>query len=209
MPTASLLTLGPATAERDSHGEIKYLCNCACGGTKLLTRRAFRKGKTKSCGCLAAKYSAKGPANPLYKNGRAQEEVVPERGIWRKMHDRCSNPNNSKYMRYGGRGIYVDARWATYEQFIADMGPRPSTKHSIERRNNDGPYAKDNCYWATPIEQANNRLPPAYWIVRGRKLTVTDIAAVLSRNPDSLQKYLESATAAGQTVEQALRPLVK
>lgn len=67
-------------------------------------------------------------------------------------------PNNHAWDRYGGRGIRVCDRWLNdFPAFLADMGPKTSPKHSIERKNNDGNYEPSNCVWATPIEQARNK----------------------------------------------------
>ena len=77
--------------------------------------------------------------------------------VWCDMRHRCSMPSHRQFADYGGRGIEVCERWQKFENFITDMGPRPSSGHSIDRRDNDLGYEPDNCRWATRTEQNSNR----------------------------------------------------
>jgi len=97
-----------------------------------------------------------------------------EHAIWRGMISRCSNTNRQRSKNYVGRGIKVCERWQKFENFYADMGPRPSPGHSIERSNNDGNYEPDNCRWATPTEQATNRRRTRFVTYRGERLPLTE-----------------------------------
>lgn len=80
-----------------------------------------------------------------------------EHYIWRSMIARCTNPNNKTFLYYGGRGVKVCKRWMKYENFIHDMGERPSDGHSLERINTNGDYKPSNCRWATRSEQQKNK----------------------------------------------------
>lgn len=95
--------------------------------------------------------------------GRPRKADANERhplySTWMNMRRRCSNPNDEKYPLYGGRGIAVCDRWQDFRNFAADMGPKPTPRHTLERTDNDGNYDPFNCIWATPVQQAANRRP--------------------------------------------------
>ena len=82
---------------------------------------------------------------------------TPTYRAWQSMKYRCYNPKFKQFSDYGGRGILVCLTWKdSFETFFEDMGERPSSKHSLERINNNEHYTKDNCKWATKVEQASN-----------------------------------------------------
>jgi len=92
---------------------------------------------------------------------------------WKGMKVRCNNPNNPRYKDYGARGITVCDEWLhSFETFLFDMGPSPSSKHSIDRINNHLGYSKENCRWATRIEQNNNKRSNRMITVQGRTQSV-------------------------------------
>lgn len=97
---------------------------------------------------------------------------TPEYRAWAQMMTRCNNPNADKYAYYGGRGIKVCDRWQKFENFLADMGVKPSKGHSVERKNNDGDYCPENCRWATKKEQSSNRRSNTLVTYQGRTQTL-------------------------------------
>lgn len=124
-------------------------CVCECGTTSVVRGCNLKSGAVKSCGCLARSRARAFTA----VRGASKE---PEHGLWRTIITRCTNPNSRSFRKYGGRGISVCDRWLIFENFLHDMGPRPSRLYSVERKDNSLGYEPSNCRWATSKEQANN-----------------------------------------------------
>lgn len=84
-------------------------------------------------------------------------KTTPEYGTWTSMRSRVLNPRHPQYADYGGRGITICPEWDSFVQFLADMGPKPSPEHSLDRIDVNGNYEPGNCRWATHAEQGRNK----------------------------------------------------
>ncbi len=142
-----------AGAARGRYG-LAWSCLCDCGNAKVVHGRDLRGGHTRSCGCLQRdRISELRTTHAATIGGLSLTYKV-----WKSVKRRCFCETDAAYPRYGGRGITMCERWRnSFENFLADMGERPSRAHSIDRYpNNDGSYEPGNCRWATAKEQSRN-----------------------------------------------------
>lgn len=146
--------------------------------------RSHRDGLSSNCRpCTLVQRAAYREANRerLKLQARADRKAEPERGCWHVMVARCHNPESTAYPYYGKRGITVCQRWRdSFDDFLADMGPRPSLEHSLDRYPNQyGNYEPGNVRWATTAEQARNRTDNRFLTAFGRTQCLVDWAAEL------------------------------
>lgn len=160
-----------------------WVCKCDCGNIVKQRVDQLKSGNTMSCGCLAGELTRRRfTTHGASRRGHSSESYK----TWKTFTQRCS-PKNSRRKDYFDRGIYVCDRWKVgegdksgFECFIEDIGCRPSPRHSLERRDNDGPYSPENCRWALPKEQGRNRRSNRKVNFRGRKMALTEACELAS-----------------------------
>lgn len=137
-------------AQSSPQGLSMWNCICKCGTTKILAGCLLSSGKTKSCGCERANLIR----DAAITHGKTRTR---EFETWSRIKYRCHNSKSKDFLNYGGRGIYVCNEWLTsFENFLNDMGVRPEGM-SIERKDNNKGYSKENCIWATTKDQNKNK----------------------------------------------------
>lgn len=215
MPVAENLsgkTFGRLTAVKDvgktSRGRV-WQCLCFCGTVKNVVSTYLKNGHTKSCGCLHAD-SAKASGVLRRTHGFTAKDkkwTASEYGVWMSMKSRCSNPRSASYKSYGARGIKVCARWLSFENFIADMGRRPSSKHTLDRINTNGNYEPANCRWADQLQQAQTRTNVRMINAFGETLTAAMWARRTGINAMAIRNRLDAGWSPEDAVSKPLRKL--
>jgi hypothetical protein len=148
-----------------------WKCRCDCGTVRDVLVSSLTSGNTQSCGCFAQERRT--------KHGLSG---TSEQNVHTMMLQRCYNRKHDSYQSYGGRGIKVCRRWRGKNglvNFVADMGRRPSEKHKLDRKDNNGPYSPENCRWTTEPEQQRNTSRNVNVTWDGRTMCLKDWAKEL------------------------------
>lgn len=175
-------------------GRTRWTCQCDCGQVASLVPNTFVSGNTSSCGCLRLERLRAA----ISTHGLSHK--IPEYGSWKRMHQRCNDPNVPEYRRYGGRGITVCPEWRDFDRFMSDMGRRPFNGATLERINNDLGYSADNCRWDTRRAQALNKASSRLLTFNGETMSMSE----WSERMHVPYFRLRSRLRIGWTVERAL-----
>ncbi len=184
---------------------VVWRCQCDCGEPALVRAGNLRSGNTQSCGCERNKKTGERSRTHGHSAGYKRS---PELVVWKGMISRTTNPNNRSWDRYGGRGITVCERWRVdFGNFYADMGPRPSARHSIDRIDNNGNYEPDNCRWALPYTQTRNTRRNRKRFYRGKAYCLAELAELAGINYSTMKDRLLKKWPIDKAVETPARKI--
>lgn len=200
------------SAERSPRGLTLWVCECACGVRKPISGARLRGGGSQSCGCLQKELVAERIRLQTTTHGHTKGQssgsgFTPEYSAWLGMKRRCGNENLPEYKNYGARNILVCEEWMdSFEAFFAHIGPRPSSKHSIDRVDNERGYEPGNVRWTTQAVQMRNTRRNHWIEFRGERKVLTDWAIALGFSPAVLSQRINRY---GWSVERAFTTPVK
>lgn len=188
-----LLVLDEQSTRAKDNSDWVWSCVCNCGGNVRVRAKSLKKGTTRSCGCFQRESASK--VNTTHGLSKSKEFMS-----WAAMHTRCTNPNQESFANYGARGISVCERWNSFENFLADMGPKPSPRHTIERMDNERGYNPTNCRWATRAEQNTNTRQNRYLTFKGKTMALSQWAREVGLTGSALTARLNR----GWSIDDAL-----
>jgi hypothetical protein len=177
----------------DEKGHIFWNCECDCGKKTRVQGDNLKSGNTRSCGCQFRINSALASITHHMTGSKVYR-------AWSSMKMRCTNPNNKRYSSYGARGITFDPAWEVFENFYRDMGDPPSSNSSIERKDVNANYCKENCCWIPRRLQALNTRSNRRITYRGETKCLTEWCRVLGLSHSMLNHRLR----AGESFESAI-----
>ena len=177
------LTILAETTPANTHR--RFICRCECGKEKVVERNHLLDGHTTSCGCYMSEVNG--------ERGRKQLTIhglfgTPEYAIFSGIKDRCLNPRCRDYPKYGGRGIRLE--WGSVVEFVADMGPRPFPEATVDRKDVNGNYSKQNCRWATQLQQQNNKRNNIFFELHGERRTLSEWCRALRLDRGAVDRRL-------------------
>lgn len=141
-----------AFTSMNKHRQALWSCKCVCGAISEVRGYMLKQGRVRSCGCLRRETQQR---NALTHGEQLGGKKSPEYKAYHAAKGRCQNPNDQSYAKYGGRGI--EFNFISFDEFLAEVGRRPSAEYSIDRIDNNGHYQPGNVRWATWSQQNRNQ----------------------------------------------------
>lgn len=179
--------------ENTKQGQTTWVCLCECGNEKQFVSSNIRLGLSTSCGCFR-KEKTRAYAKSKVTHGMTK---TSEYRIWSGIMTRCFNKNDHNYPKYGGRGITVCSSWMKFENFLEDMGKRPSDKHSIDRIDVNSGYHKENCRWADLKTQCRNKRDTVYYTHNNETKPLIEWAEIVGIKYQVLWNRLKNSKVGG------------
>jgi hypothetical protein len=180
-------------------GLYEWICKCDCGNIKSIIGADLRNKNTTSCGCMSSRKTA---GNRTRTHGMSN---TPLYAVWRAMKERCSCPSSKSYKDYGARGITICDEWLSFEKFYEDMGDSYKRGLTIERKNIDEGYNKNNCIWITKAEQSLNKRNTRYITYKGETLPFTIMCRKYNVSHGMVEKRLKLGWDVNRAFEQPSR----
>jgi hypothetical protein len=201
----TVIKRAPDHIQSNGRHRTKWVCKCQCGNKTIVGTDQLVGNRTRSCGC----YHIKRATEANIKHNMAETRIYR---IWHNVKTRCFNKNSPRYKDYGARGIRICNEWLDFKTFYRDMS-ESYNKHckkygekntTLDRKNNNKNYCKENCKWSTFKEQANNKRDTHYITFNGETLSIAQMARKYSIPSGTLYRRIND----GWKVEKAMtKPL--
>lgn len=183
------LTKAEAVSKVNGEKRNKYRWVCDCGGELIAATNYIKNNQYTCCGCERT--------DNKKKHGMRKSRVYR---IWTGMKNRCINKNNKDFEKYSKRGICKE--WLSFEKFYSDMGDPPSIAHQIDRIDNEGPYCKENCRWATATENSRNKECNYFWFINEKKYeSIQAVATEFGVTVASAWRWFSNHTCRGRKIK--------
>lgn len=175
------------------NGYVLYLIKCICGNISKHSGSYLRRYPDRLCNpCSQNKNKTRGEKHHFFKHGHINNRIKKDSlyTTWISMRDRCRNKNNKQYKDYGGRGIFICKEWEQFSNFKKDMGSKP-LGHQLDRVDNEGPYCKENCRWASIKFNQNNKRNTTFFNIDGQKVARSFLEQSLGLSREQFRRRLE------------------
>lgn len=195
---------------KSSPGRVYWECRCNCGTVKPIRSDALTSGASRSCGCFQKENAVSvmsdvGKRNKRHGHSCQNGSPTLTYRSWSSMMTRCYNKKHEHYCDYGGRGIAVCDSWHTFDNFLADMGDRPSKSMTLDRIDVNKGYCLDNCRWASKVQQNRNSRGNIVVHFRGESRCISEWAKVLGLSSSAVYQRILNGWSGERAITQPIQ----